>query len=151
LPGIILDTNVVSEPKRARPDANVVAWFGRQAADQLYLTSTIVAELAFGIELMPRGRRRGSFEVWLSERVVGAFRGRILPFDEADALLYGRLMAEARRERRPARGGDAQIAATALRHGLAIATRNTDDFAAFAAPLINPWQALGQATRSGRS
>ncbi|MGH6899556.1 MAG: type II toxin-antitoxin system VapC family toxin [Geminicoccaceae bacterium] len=143
MPGIILDTNVVSEPKRARPDANVVAWFERQAADQLYLTSTIVAELAFGIEIMPPGRRRRGFEIWLHERVVGAFRGRILAFDDEAALLYGGLMARARRQGRPARVGDAQIAATALRHGLAIATRNTGDFALFDAPLINPWQALG--------
>ena len=141
MPGIILDTNVVSEPKRARPDTNVVAWFERQAADQLYLTSTIVAELAFGIEIMPAGRRRRGFEIWLHERVVPTFQGRILAFDEEDALLYGRLMAKARRAGRPARVGDAQIAATALRHGLAIATRNTDDFALFDAPLINPWQA----------
>lgn len=143
MPGIILDTNVVSEPKRERPDANVVAWFERQIADRLYLTSTIVAELAFGIEIMPPGRRRRRFETWLHERVVGAFRGRILAFDEEDALLYGHLMARARRQGRPARVGDAQIAATALRHGLAIATRNTGDFALFDAPLINPWQALG--------
>jgi toxin FitB len=144
LPGIILDTNVVSEPKRARPDANVMAWFERQAADQLYLTSTIVAELAFGIEIMPPGGRRRGFEAWLREAVMQAFQGRVLAFEEEDALLYGRLMAKARRAGRPARVGDTQIAATALRHGLAIATRNTDDFILFDAPLIDPWQPLGQ-------
>jgi toxin FitB len=144
LPGIILDTNVVSEPKRARPDVNVMTWFERQAPDQLYLTSTIVAELAFGIEIMSPGRRRCGFEAWLRDRVMQAFQGRILAFEEEDALLYGRLMAKARRAGRPARVGDTQIAATALRHGLAIATRNTDDFILFDAPLIDPWQALSQ-------
>jgi toxin FitB len=144
LPGIILHTNVVSEPKRARPDANVMAWFERQAADQLYLTSTIVAELAFGIEIMPPGGRRRGFEAWLRDRVMQAFQGRILAFGEEDALLYGRLMAKVRRAGRPARAGDAQIAAMALHHGLAIATRNTDDFILFDAQLIDPWQALGQ-------
>ena len=74
---------------------------------------------------------------------MGAFGGRILAFDQEDALLYGRLMAKARRAGRPARVGDAQFAATALRHGLAIATRNTGDFALFDVPLIDPWQALG--------
>jgi predicted nucleic acid-binding protein len=140
LPGIVLDTNLVSEPKRAVPDPNVVAWYARQSADQLYVTSTVVAELAFGIELLPAGGRRRSLEAWLGERVISLFAGRILPFDTEDALVYGRLMAAARRRGRPARVGDAEIAAVAIRHGFAIATRNTSDFAAFGAPLLNPWQ-----------
>jgi predicted nucleic acid-binding protein len=140
LAGIVLDTNLVSEPKRARPDARVVAWDARQAVDDLYLTSTVVAVLAFGIELLPAGRRRRSFEVWLSERVLALFASRILPFDAEDALVCGRLMAAARRRGRPARVGDAEIAAVALRHGFALATRNIDDFALFGVPLLNPWQ-----------
>jgi toxin FitB len=140
LPGIVLDTNVVSEPKRAVPDPNVVAWYARQSADQLYVTSTVLAELAFGIELLPAGRRRRSLEAWLGERVISLFEGRILPFDTEDPLVYGRLMAAARRRGRPARVGDAEIAAVAIRHGFAIATRNTSDFADFGAPLLNPWQ-----------
>jgi predicted nucleic acid-binding protein len=139
LPGIILDTNVVSEPKRAVPDPNVVAWFAEQAADRLYLTSTVVAELAFGVELMAPGRRRRAFERWLRDRVMRGFRDRILPFTDEDALVYGRLMADARRRGRPARVGDAEIAAVALRHAMAIATRNTDHFAPFDLVLINPW------------
>jgi toxin FitB len=55
VPGIVLDANVISEPKRAIPDPHVVAWYARQPADDLYLTSTVVAELAFGIELIPAG------------------------------------------------------------------------------------------------
>jgi toxin FitB len=142
LPGIVLDTNLISEPKRAAPDPNVVAWYARQSADQLYVTSTVVAELAFGIELLPAGRRRHSFEAWLAERVLNLFEGRILPFDTDDALVYGRLMAAARRQGRPARVGDGEIAAVAIRHGFAIATRNTGDFAAFGVPLLNPWHDL---------
>jgi toxin FitB len=144
LPRIILDTNVVSEPKRARSDAKVMAWFERRAADQLYITSTTVAELAFGIEMMPPGGRRRGFETWLRETVMQAFQRRILAFEQEDALLYGCLMAKARRAGRPAWVADAQIAATALRHSLAIATRNTDDFILFDAPLIDPWRACGQ-------
>jgi len=94
------------------------SWFERQAADQLYLASTIFAELAFGVEIMPPGRRRRGFETWLQERVVRAFQGRTRAFDEEDASLYGRLMARARRQGRPACVGDAEIAATARRHGL---------------------------------
>lgn len=138
--GIVLDTNLVSAPKRPAPDAKVVAWYARQPVGSLYLTSTVVAELAFGIELLPRGRRRRGFEAWLSERVLRLFEGRILPFDVEDALLCGRLMAAARRQGRPARVGDAEIAAVAIRHGFALATRNTEDFAGFGVPLLDPWQ-----------
>ncbi len=130
---------MVSEPRRAVPDPNVIAWFAEQAADRLYLTSTVVAELAFGVELMAPGRRRCAFERWLRDRVMRGFRDRILPFTEADALIYGRLMADARRRGRPARVGDAEIAAVALSHAMAIATRNTDHFAAFDLVLIDPW------------
>jgi len=139
VPGIVLDTNVISEPKRAAAHPNVAAWYARQSADQLYLTSTVVAELAFGIELLPAGRRRRDLEAWLRERVLSLFEGRILPFDTEDALVHGRLMAAARRGGCPARVGDAEIAAVAIRHGFAIATRNTGDFAAFGVPLLNPW------------
>jgi toxin FitB len=127
-----LETDVVSEPKPARRVANVVTWFERQSADRLYLTSTVIAaELAFGIEILPPGRRRRGCEIRLHERAVRAFRGRVLAFDETDALLDGHLMARGRRHGRPARVSDAQVAATALRHGLAIATRKTGGFALF--------------------
>lgn len=139
--GIILDTNVISEPTRPRPDATVEAWFSRQSGDRLYLTSVIVSEVAFGVALVPDGRRRRTLEGWLRNTVLTTFQGRILPFDEEDALIYGRLMAAARAMGTPARVGDAQIAATALSHGFAIATRNVADFAIFNVRLINPWRA----------
>lgn len=139
----MLDTNLVSEPKRPVPDPRVVAWYARQPVATLYLTSTVVAELSFGIELLPDGRRRRGFEAWLTERVLHAFESRILPFDVEDALLCGRLMAAARRQGRPARIGDVEIAAVAIRHGFALATRNTEHFAGFGVPLLNPWQDTG--------
>ena len=136
----MLDTNLVSEPKRPMPDPNVVAWYAHQPVGSLYLTSTVVAELSFGIELLPDGRRRRGLEAWLRERVLHAFEGRVLPFDVEDALLCGRLLAAARRQGRPARVGDAEIAAVTVRHGFTLATRNTEDFASFGVPLLNPWQ-----------
>ena len=139
----MLDTNLVSEPKRVTPDARVVEWYARQPVDHLYLTSTVVAELSFGLELLPPGRRRRDFEAWLRERVLQLFEGRILPFDTDDALLCGRLMAAAQRHGRPARVGDAEIAAVAIRHGFELATRNTEHFALFGVPLVNPWQDAG--------
>lgn len=137
--GIILDTNVVSEPKRLRPDPRVRAWFERQAVDSLYLTSTVVCELAEGVERLPPGRRRREFETWLDGLVEEDFRGRILTFDVPAARLFGKLVATAYAQGRPSKMGDAQIAAVAARDGLVIATRDTDDFAPFAVPLLDPW------------
>jgi toxin FitB len=81
-----------------------------------------------------------SLEGWLRGQVMNAFRGRILPFDQDAALVYGRLMAAARPHGRPARVGDAEIAAVAICHGLVVATRNSGDFAVFGVPLVDPWQ-----------
>ena len=92
---IILDTNVVSEPKRPVPDAKVRLWFAAQDVDRLYLTTTVLAELAVGIERLPSGRRRTEFRRWLEALVGEHFAGRILVFDVPAALIYGKLVAAA--------------------------------------------------------
>lgn len=137
--GIVLDANVVSEPKRPRPDPAVRAWFARQDPDRLYLTTTVVGELAAGIGRMPRGRRRLDFEAWLKGLIDEDFAGRIFDFDMETAFAFGRLVANALAQGRPPQMGDAQIAAAATVHGMAVATRDVADFAAFAVPVIDPW------------
>ena len=137
--GIVLDTSVVSEPKRPRPDPVVRAWFERQDPDRLFLTTTVVCELAEGIERMPPGRRRRDFEGWLDGLIAEDFRDRVLALDVAAARLYGRLVASAYAQGRPPRMGDAQVAAVAARDGMAVATRDAADFEPFGVPLIDPW------------
>ena len=138
--GIILDTNVVSEPKRPVPDAKVRSWFAVQEVDRLYLTTTVIAELAVGIERLPSGRRRTEFRRWLEALVQEDFAGRILVFDVPAALIYGQLVAAALAQGRPPTVGDAQIAAVAQRDGMAVASRDRRGFEALEVTVIDPWQ-----------
>jgi toxin FitB len=138
--GIILDTNVVSEPMRALPAAGVQMWFEAQRGDDLYLTSTVIAELAQGIERMLPGRRRRDLERWLDRLIADAFAGRILVFDIEAALIYGKLVANALAQGWTPKVADAQIAAVAWREGMVVATRDVADFEALQVPVINPWE-----------
>jgi predicted nucleic acid-binding protein len=138
--GIILDTNVVSEAQRPAPDPKVRSWFAAQDVDQLYLTTTVLAELALGIEHLPSGRRRTDFRRWLEALVQEDFAGRILVFDVTAALIYGELVAAALARGRPPTVGDAQIAEVAQRHGMAVASRDTRGFEFLEVTVIDPWR-----------
>jgi predicted nucleic acid-binding protein len=138
--GVILDTNVISEPTRQRPDQRVSGWFEFHRGDDLYLTSTVIAELAQGIKRLPPGRRRNELERWLATLIADRFVGRIFTFDVEAALIYGRLVADAGAQGRPPKMGAAQIAAVAWREGMAVATRNVADFEALQVPVVNPWE-----------
>ena len=138
--GVILDTNVVSEPKRPAPDPRVRSWFEAQEVDELYLTTTVISELAVGIERMPSGRRRADFRRWLEALIDEHFAGRTLVFDVAAALIYGKLVAAALARGRPPTVGDAQIAAVAQRDGMAVASRDSRGFESLQVTLIDPWQ-----------
>jgi predicted nucleic acid-binding protein len=99
-----------------------------------------LSELALGIARLPAGRRRPGFTEWLGE-VRQQFRGRILPFDEPAALAYGEIVAAARAQGKPPQVGDAQIAAVARCHGLAVATRDVAGFAHLGIEIVDPWHA----------
>jgi toxin FitB len=137
--GIVLDTNVVSDPVRPRPSPAVTAWFERQDTGRLYLTTTVICEIADGIERMAAGHKRHRLEAWLDHLIEVDFRGRVLQLDVAAARFYGKLAAAAWARGRPPRTSDTQIAAVAARDGLAVATRDIGDFAAFGVPLVDPW------------
>lgn len=138
---ILLDTNVVSEPMRREPNARVTAWLDRQAPQTLYLATTSLAELAAGIALLPRGRRRSGLGAALAALLNELFAGRILAFDEPAAHAYGSLVARARRAGYSISIADAQIAAVASVHGYSVATRDAAPFEAAGVALLDPWQA----------
>jgi toxin FitB len=138
--GIVLDTNVVSETRRKRPDAGVLAWLDARPPELLFITATVLAELAAGARTAPDPRLAAKLRLWLEEMLL-LFRGRVLPFDEAAALVYGEVVATARARGRPPQVGDAQIAAVARCHGLAVATRDVDGFAHLGVEVVDPWQA----------
>lgn len=139
---IVLDTNVVSEVMRPTPDPRVLAWLDEQVADGVFLTAVTAAELLYGVERMPAGRKRSTLEKAVGELLDIDFGGRILPFDSLAAIEYARIVIECERYGRPIRIADAMIAAAALAAGVdTIATRNVADFRDTGANIVDPWTA----------
>jgi predicted nucleic acid-binding protein len=138
---IVLDTNVVSELMKPSRSEAVLAWLStQQKVDDLSVTTITVAEVLYGIELLPKGKRRDGLERQASAMFKQDFVGRILPFDELAARIFPLLAAGRRKLGRPIEFFDAQIAAIARVHGATLATRDTDDFEGCGVRLINPWE-----------
>ncbi len=136
---ILLDTNVVSEPMRKRPDPNVMAWLDAQAAESLYLSAISLAELLLGIESLPAGRRRKLLAGALDQQIVTLFGERIVPFDLAAARTFAKVVTTARRQGYPISVPDAQIAAIAAARRFSVATRDEIPFRTAGIGVINPW------------
>jgi predicted nucleic acid-binding protein len=137
---IILDTNVVSEAMKTQPQPVVVDWIDAQFADDMFLTSINLAELHSGIRIMPVGQRRDALAQILKTSLERLFGPRVLPFDEAAAFAYASIFARCRILGSPIGVADAQIAAIALVHGCAVATRDERPFHAAGVAVINPWK-----------
>nr|WP_210266984.1 type II toxin-antitoxin system VapC family toxin [Methylocystis silviterrae] len=135
----MLDTNVLSELRRPRPNAKVVAFVASQPLDRLYVSVVTFAEIRFGIELVPDPARRGELQDWLTLKVRPLFTQRTLPVSEDVMLKWRLLVEEGRKTRYTFSQPDLIIAATALLHGLTVVTRDTGDFEKARAPVINPW------------
>jgi predicted nucleic acid-binding protein len=138
---IILDTNILSELMRSRPDASVFAWVASQPRAALYTTSVNKAEILYGIAALPDGRRRGALAAAAEAMFADDFAGRVLPFDEEAAAHYAEIVAARRRDGRPIEAFDAQIAATARAAGAGLATRDVAGFAGCGLTLVDPWEA----------
>ncbi|MEA4945235.1 MAG: type II toxin-antitoxin system VapC family toxin [Propionicimonas sp.] len=136
---ILLDTNVVSEPLRPAPDLAVVAWLDAQAPETLYLSSITVAEVRFGIARLPEGRRRTMLGERFEGEVLPAFAGRIVGFDEPESAVYAGLRARAAASGVAISPFDALIAAIALHHSFAIATRDVGPFDRLGLKVVNPF------------
>ena len=136
---ILLDTNVVSEPLKLAGDVNVLAWLDGQILETLYLSTISLAELRFGIAVLPEGKRKDTLLSSFESRVLPLFTGRILTFDESASRTYAALRASARSAGRAIALADGYIAAIALSNKFAIATRDTSPFEAAGLTVINPW------------
>ena len=136
--GYLLDTNVISELTRESPDPRVIEFLSEH--ENLWLSTIVMHELEFGLQLLPEGNRRYSLQVVLSE-FVAEHQDRILPVDRKEAEWAARLRSQARKSGRVLHLGDALIAGTARAHGLSVATRNTEDFAGLDIEVRNPWEA----------
>jgi toxin FitB len=137
---IVLDTNVLSELMRPRPDAAVVSFVSDQPPVTLFTTTITLAELTYGVAVLPQGRRRSELADAVERMFEEDLAGRVLPFDTAAARAYADISAERRRIGRPISQFDAQIAAIARSRSTRLATRNVADFADCGLDVIDPWR-----------
>jgi hypothetical protein len=137
---IVCDTNVVSELMKSSSSAAMVAWLEGLSERDIFITSITVAEILYGIEILPTGKRRDQLLRQAEGTFAEDFGGRLLSFDERAAQEYANIASQRRRSGRPIPFADAQIAAIARIHDATLATRNTGDFEGCGVRLVNPWQ-----------
>jgi len=137
---ILLDTNVISEAMKPQSHAAVRKWLDEQAAETLYLSSVTIAELMFGIGVLPKGKRKDRLTAAL-DGVQALFAARILPFDTAAAHHYADLAVKARAAGKGFPTPDGYIAAIAATHDYAVASRDISAFTAAGLTVIDPWTA----------
>lgn len=138
---IVLDTNVISELMRARPDPRVLNWVAVQPRALLYTTHVNQAEILYGVAALPEGRRRAVLAAAAEAMFAEDFAGRILAFGAGAAARYPEVVITRRRTGNPIDGFDALIAAIALAERASIATRDRSGFAGCGLALIDPWTA----------
>lgn len=138
---ILLDTNVVSELVRGRPEPGFARFTACQPVDLLFVPSLAVAEIRYGLQRMPLGQRRRDLDQAFKGFLQAGFELRILDFDEACATGYATARAAREAAGRPLAVIDALIGGMALAHRATLATRNTRDFEGYGLSLVNPWVA----------
>ena len=136
----LLDTCVLFELARPRPDAGVIAWLEAAGEASLYLSVVSLGELEKGIARLPASARRRRIEQWVRQDLAARFEGRLLDVDRAVAERWGAISGESEARGAPLPVIDALIAATALTHGLDVVTRNTSDLERCGARCVNPWR-----------
>ena len=132
----LVDANVLSEATRADPNPIVVAWL-REHERQIVVDPIILGEIRFGINLLPKGRRRSRLETWFD---LGVAKITCLPWDASTGIRWAQLLADLRRSGWAMPIKDSMIAATALQNGLSMATRNVRDFQKAGFDVINPFK-----------
>ena len=135
----LLDTNVISELVRPKPDKNVLKWFVHMPDDALYLSVLTLGEIRKGVERLSDSSRREKLRLWLEHDLRNWFGSRILPIGPEVADRWGRLLADTGR---PVSSIDSLLAATALHHELRLVSRSVRDFDYPGVEVINPWEPL---------
>jgi predicted nucleic acid-binding protein len=134
----LVDANVFSEPTKSSPDPGVVEWLRRHERE-IVVDPVILGEVRFGILLLPKGKRRTGLERWFD---AGVQRVHCLPWEAETGLRWAELLARLRAAGRAMPIKDSLIAATALVHGLIVATRNRADFEKAGVKIVDPFAAL---------
>ena len=135
----LLDTNILSELRRPKPEPKVVAFVAGQALESLHISVVTLAEIRFGIEVLPDVTRRSDLNSWLTHQVRPMFGQRMLPISEEVMLQWRLMVEEGRKIGHTFSQPDLIIAATAQHHGLTVASRDTSDYAKARVPVFNPW------------
>lgn len=144
--GFLLDTNVLSELMRQRPDTDVLDWFAQHAHAAMRISSVTQAEILTGIALLPAGKRRMALALAAEQMFAQDFAGHCHVFDTAAAKNHALIVSARTRQGHPISTEDAQIAAIALAAGLTVVTRNTKDFEKIdGLTLVNPWKNISLA------
>jgi len=131
----LVDANILSEPTKQRPDLKVVAWLSANERD-FVVDSVILGEIALGILVLPRGRKRAQLERWF-EAVADRIDG--LAWYAAGSRRWAQLVADLQKKGNRLPVLDSMIAATALAHGLTVATHNVRDFRKAGVPVLDPF------------
>ncbi|MGO9648327.1 MAG: type II toxin-antitoxin system VapC family toxin [Terriglobales bacterium] len=137
----LLDTNILSELRRPKPEQRVVAFVAGCPLDQLHISVVTLAEIRFGIELVAEPNRRAELSEWLTHKVRPRFDGRVLQVTEDIMLKWRLLVEEGRKAGHTFSQPDLIIAATAIHHGLTVVTRDRSDYDKARVPVMNPWDA----------
>ncbi len=135
----LLDTNILSELRRPRPEPRVVDFVTGCPLHQLYVGVVTLAEIRFGIELIAEPGRRAALNDWLTHRVRPMFEGRILSLNEEVMLKWRLLIEEGRKAGHTFSQPDLMIAATALHNGLTVVTRDRSEYDQAHVPVLDPW------------
>jgi predicted nucleic acid-binding protein len=138
--GLLLDTNILSELRRPRPEPKVVAFIGAQPMENLYVSTVTFAEIRFAIELIDDVHKRSALTDWLNQQLRPMFENRALPIGEDVMFKWRLLVEEGRKSGHTFPQPDLIIAATALHHGLTVVSRDASGYAKTGVALINPWQ-----------
>ena len=136
---IILDTDVLSDLMRDRPDHAVEQWLDHQPRTSIWTTSVTIMEIRFGLAVMPLGRRRAGLQREFEATLNETLEDRVIAFDAIAAEATARLMAERRRRGTTGDLTDTMIARIAIAHQATLATRNTRHFDDLPVPVVNPW------------
>ena len=137
--GYLLDTNLLSELRRRKPEQKVLTFVASQPLDDLFVSEMTMAEIRFGIEVAPDARKRAELHQWLTHKVRPMFKQRILAATENVLLKWRLIVEDGRKNGHTFSLPDSIIAATAFENGLTVVSRDTTDFTQMNVPILNPW------------